>query len=184
MFLLGLENVSKGTSEVSVLRLVNQQLAELFNLPSFTRMTKGSNGKSINISDRRMRQIAVVHLWRQEKCNLGIVDNVLRRVVQDVKCRDTGFIQVVRGASMKDLDFQALLISDDLSPMQRLVCELMHQRGNTLSAHHFDPVDVLHHETVAVDCAKTPHSSSSVSTSRRPPPKTPASASIVVSRPL
>jgi hypothetical protein len=103
MFLLGLENMSKRTSRHSVLSLVHQRLAEMFRLKSFLLMTKDSSGSDLPIYQRRVRSVAPAKLQKQEKCACGIVDNVLRRIVQDVQCIQGGSIEVVRGVSMRDL---------------------------------------------------------------------------------
>ena len=48
---------------------------------------------------------------------------------------------------MKALNFEALLAGNDLTPMQRLLCELMQQKGKTLCASHFAPVSTGDRQT-------------------------------------
>ena len=183
LFLMGLENMSKGTSRHSILTFVHQRLAEMFKLTRFSLMTKFSSGADKPLTERRVRSVAPVKLQKETGCSLGVVGEVLRSCVQGVECTQSGCVEVVKGASMKALNFEALLAGNDLTPMQRLLCELMQQKGKTLCASHFAPVSTGDRQTVTIDSAKTPQSSvaSSASTIGSSSRKTSTSRNIPVS---
>ena len=115
-------------------------------------------GKDKPLAERRVRSIAPARLRNTTACALGVVDDVLTRISQGVQCQETGGLDVVVGASMQDLDFNALL-RGQLTSMERLVCECVQRRGEQLSAAHFDPVSIEQHKTVAIPVAKKTSSS-------------------------